>query len=366
MLRHRILAFCFALLLLVGALPSAVRADTASDSKAALAQARQIFRYGDTGDFNAMYDLLHPDAQAVIPRDAAVGALQAIYGADSVGRGVPVGVEFGSWTWGVTGQTYDNAAAVDFELPYEDNGVDKTIEDTMYLVADDQGEWRWFLGNSEDFVESLIANYSGSIATNSTALTDGDIIENTVKDLDDFYRGAFEYTDLTYRSPKVVIVQQGDSADTACGPAATGFWAFYCPGDVTVYLDEAFLTELGKKAPFAESFVIAHEWAHHVQTSVGLVRVSANERPAEWNQVFSIELELMADCMAGAWAKDVSTRGLMTETDIEQTVDFTIQYLGDPDYISDYDPQAHGSAQQRADAIMAGYNDGFLSCNIVV
>ncbi|HET7034063.1 MAG TPA: neutral zinc metallopeptidase, partial [Thermomicrobiaceae bacterium] len=115
---------------------------------------------------------------------------------------------------------------------------------------------------------------------------------------------------------------------------------------------------------FAESFVIAHEWAHHVQTTVGLVRVE--NPPTEWNEVYSIELELMADCMTGAWALDLDTRGALQEGDIDATVDFTVQTLGDPAFINERDPQAHGNGQQRKEAILLGYHNGFLGCNIVI
>ena len=102
----------------------------------------------------------------------------------------------------------------------------------------------------------------------------------------------------------------------------------------------------------------------HIQTTVGLERVQ--NPPTKWNQVFSIELELMADCMAGAWAQDVGTRGLLQAGDIDQTIQFTLQYLGDPPGVDPYNPQAHGTAEQRAAAIKGGYNEGFLACNITV
>src|SRR4051794_2427888 len=133
---NKALNFLITLLLLVGLVPTEVRADDTVDASDALAQARQIFRYADDGDFNSMYDLMHPDAQAVISRETAVATFKAIYRADSVGRGVPTGIEFGPWTWGVTGQEYDRAAAVTFEQPYEQNGEEQTLNDTMYLVQD--------------------------------------------------------------------------------------------------------------------------------------------------------------------------------------------------------------------------------------
>jgi len=310
----RLITLIVIALLLIIHLPNAASADQAEDASAALAQARQIFRYASEGDFNAMYDLLHPDAQEIIPRETAVAALEAIYGSAPVGRAVPIDITFAPWTWGVTGQEYDYAAAVTFEQPYEQDGEELVRSDILYLVQDENGNWRWFLGNTPDFVERIQNIYGGETSETQQPITEGDLIENTVKDLDDFWRGAFAYTDLTYQSPGVILVEQGDSVQTACGSATTGFWAFYCPGDSTVYLDEAFLTELGKKYTFAEAFVIAHEWAHHVQTSIGLYRVGEYEEPETWNDVYSIELELMADCMAATWAKDLSDRGLIDRT----------------------------------------------------
>lgn len=33
---------------------------------------------------------------------------------------------------------------------------------------------------------------------------------------------------------------------------------------------------------------------------------------------------------------------------------------------SPYDEQAHGNGEQRVSAIMGGYNDGFLACNLLI
>jgi predicted metalloprotease len=341
-----------------------VHADERQDIEDATARAEEIFRLADQEKFNAMYDLIHPDAHAVVSRVVAVNTFKELYALAEAGRAEVTGVELGPWTWGVTGTTYEYAAAVSFEQPYVENGQERTLEDTMYLVKANDGEWRWFFGGTREFVDLAIETFGDDSEDANTPLIEGDLIDNTINDLDTFYRDAFSYTELEYESPGVVLVETGDSEMSACGPAQTGFWAFYCPGDQTLYLDEAFLVELGKKAPFAEAFVIAHEWAHHVQTSIGLERVQ--NPPSEWNEVFSIELELMADCMSGAWAQDVGTRGLLKENDIQQTIDFTIQYLGDPAYIDVYDPQAHGSAEQRAEAFMGGFESGFLSCNIVI
>ena len=339
-------------------LPLAASAqDRETDGREAVATAQEIFRLADERKFNAMYDRIHPDAHAEVPRVVAVKVFEQLYAAAQAGRSEIVGVDLVSWTWGVTGETYDYAAAIAFEQPFVDeNGDEQTLEDTMYLV-ESNGEWRWFFGSSRDFVESAIATYGGDLA--SDPLTEGNLIENAVGDLDDYYTESFAYTDYGYASPGVVAVPPGESYQTACGPAAPGFWAFYCPPDQTVYLDVAFLTSVGQQADFAAVFVVAHEWAHHVQTELGLVRTQSPDR---WNEVYSIELELMADCMSGAWAQDLGARGRLEDDDIDETIQFALQYLGDPEYIEVNDPQAHGTADQRKEAILLGFQNGISPC----
>lgn len=361
-MKQRMLVLLTLFALIVGPLSGNVRAQTSTKDETAAVQfaAEQIFELAADHKFNAMYDRIHPDAHLVVPRAAAVGTFEEVYSTLQAGKSQITGISFGPWTWGVTGKTYDNAAAVAFTQPYVQNGQQQILHDTLYLVSY-QGDWRWFFGSDKATVDAAIQKYGGY----GTPITQGDLLTNVVNDLDSFYRDAFSYTTYTYKSPGVMIVHQGDTVQTACGPASTGFWAFYCPGDQIVYLDEPLLDQLEQQNDgFAAAFVIAHEWAHHVQTTVGITRVDPGETPKTVDQVFSIELELMADCMAGVWALDVDTRGLLRPDDIDKVVQFTIDYLGDPQGASEYDPQAHGTADERVQSILTGFEDGFTGCNI--
>ncbi len=337
--------------------------------------ARNILSLAGSRDFNSMYDLMHPDSKAVAPRSAVVGLFDAAYSQAQAGVPQVINIEIVDYTWPVTGQTYSPAARVTFVQPIVDeNGQQTYVQDAIYLAPDSNGNWGWFFGNSAEMVQSAIDTYgttntttttsTGSSTVLTTPLQDGDFLVNTVNDLDAFWRDVISYTEYAYQSPGVVIVAAGDSVQSACGPASTGFWGFYCPLDTKMYLDEKLLDDLRDQGYyFAAAFVIAHEWAHHVQTGIGLTRTSS---PTQWNEVHSIELELMADCMAGVWARDAEGRGVIEPGDIEQAATFAIQMLGDPQYIGEYDEQAHGSGEQRVSAIMGGYNDGFLACNLLI
>jgi hypothetical protein len=332
------------------------------DRAIAAATAAEILRLAGERKFNAMYDYIHPDAMAVVPRAAAVGAFSAIYEEAQAGQAQIVGVEMVPWTWGVTGEEYPYAAKVSFIQPFVDeNNQRDWLEDDMYLVSSGS-EWRWFFGSSPETVQAAIARFGQE----SAPITEGDLLQNVVNDLDAFYAEVLSYTEHQYFSPRVVLVAPGDRVGTACGPATPGFYAFYCPPDQSIYLEEAKLREIAQTDDFLPAFVIAHEWAHHVQTGVGIERVGPYETPDEWKEVYSIELELMADCMSGAWALDLDTRGALEQGDIDAAVEFAVATLGDPAFIDEYDAQAHGSGPQRSQSILLGYADGFLGCNIVI
>lgn len=96
---------------------------------------------------------------------------------------------------------------------------------------------------------------------------------------------------------------------TGCGAADSGVGPFYCPADDKVYIDLTFYQQLAKElgAPgeFAQPYVLAHEYGHHVQDLLGTeakMRQAQNSNPDQAN-LESVKLELQADCYAGAWAK---------------------------------------------------------------
>jgi predicted metalloprotease len=364
LLHVSVFALILALLASAAALPVTAQEqrDVNRDRANAAATASEILRMAGERKFNAMYDYMHPDATAVVPRAAAVGVFTDVYQEAQAGQAQIIGVEMGPFTWGVTGQQYPYAAKISFVQPFVDENNQQTwLEDDMYLV-DSGGEWRWFFGSSPEMVQQAITTYGQE----SEPITEGDMIQNVVNDLDAFYADVLSYTPSRYYSPRVVLVAPGDRIGTACGPATPGFYAFYCPLDTSIYLEEEKLLEIGQTDDFIPAFVIAHEWAHHVQDSVGLERVGPAQRPDDWAEVYSIELELMADCMSGAWAQDLDSRGALEQGDVDATVDFTVNTLGDPNFISEYDPQAHGNGAQRSQSILLGYSDGFLGCNIVI
>ncbi len=106
-----------------------------------------------------------------------------------------------------------------------------------------------------------------------------------------------------YTRPKVRLFSQ--QVNTGCGPATTEVGPFYCPVDKTAYFDTSFFQVLvdqygSSGGPFAQEYVVAHEFGHHVQDLLGVLgRAQQGATGAQGN---GVRTELQADCYAGVWA----------------------------------------------------------------
>jgi hypothetical protein len=184
-----------------------------------------------------------------------------------------------------------------------------------------------------------------------------------VNDIQQYWSGVLGQR---YEPAKTVFFTQ--SVSTACGSATSAVGPFYCPADRQVYVDLSFYDELanrfGAPGEFAQAYVLAHEYGHHVQTLTGqsaTVRRLQQSDPQRANQ-YSIALELQADCYAGAWTAHAGGGPVATVSrqDIEEGLVAAAAVGDDAIQGSDMHSETwtHGSSAQRQEWFTRGHDTG--------
>jgi predicted metalloprotease len=183
-----------------------------------------------------------------------------------------------------------------------------------------------------------------------------------VNSIQDYWGEAYQ----GYREAETTIFES--SISTGCGTATSQVGPFYCPSDQGVYLDLGFfdqLRELGADdASLARGYVLAHEYGHHVQN---LDRILSRAQDGDTGpDSAAVRIELMADCFAGAWAKNAEETGFLeplTETQIADALEAAAA-VGD-DRIQKrvqgrVTPEnwTHGSSEERQGWFLEGYQSG--------
>ncbi len=176
----------------------------------------------------------------------------------------------------------------------------------------------------------------------------------------------------------IVTVKYSGQTSSGCGTAQSAMGPFYCPVDKKVYIDRSFMRDMlegqlgAKGGPFALGYVVAHEYGHHIEDQLGILGRMQSRQGATSD---SVKVELMADCLAGAWAKNATTTQDtsgnviiedLTRDDVARAID-AAQAVGD-DRIQqesggrvDREAWTHGSSAERVHWFDIGMQRGTIA-----
>jgi predicted metalloprotease len=189
---------------------------------------------------------------------------------------------------------------------------------------------------------------------------------NAFSSADHTWEAIFQKSGQQFEAPKLVFFD--GNGRSGCGAAQSAMGPFYCPTDQGIYLDTSFFNELSTRfkanGDFAQDYVIAHEFGHHIQKLLGTnAQVQQAQRQASETEgnALSVRLELQADCYAGVWAS--ANRSRLEAGDIQEGMT-AAQAIGDDTLQKESqgrvvpDSFTHGTSAQRQSWLKRGLDSG--------
>jgi uncharacterized protein len=223
-----------------------------------------------------------------------------------------------------------------------------------------------------------------SSTAKSGAPTDqmGNMISGILGEIDDRWSEIFQASGKTYSGPRIVLFRNSTNGGR-CGMAQSAMGPFYCPPDKQIFLDTGFFREVetrfhgcsGNACKFTAAYIIAHEAGHHIQNLLGILpRVTQLQQQAGSKadaNALQVKVELQADCLSGVWVnrEEKKRPGFLEAGDIDAALttasaigDDTLQRQATGRVVPD--SFTHGSAAQRKQWFMTGYQQGTVqACN---
>jgi predicted metalloprotease len=223
---------------------------------------------------------------------------------------------------------------------------------------------------------------SGQRKTGAPTDEMGSMIAGILGEIDDRWSEQFAAAGKRYVGPKIVLFRNATNGGR-CGMAQSAMGPFYCPPDQKIYLDTGFFREVenrfhgcqGNACKYTSAYIIAHEAGHHVQNLLGIIPKVTQLQQAAGSKAeanaLQVKVELQADCLSGMWTnlEQKKRPNFLESGDIDAALttasaigDDTLQRQATGRVVPD--SFTHGSAAQRKQWFMTGYQQGNLNaCN---
>ena len=179
-------------------------------------------------------------------------------------------------------------------------------------------------------------------------------VKGAINSASDYWQAQFQASGRSFTPISQVIPYEGAGDVTCAGEPVPANNALYCAdGDFIAYDADWAVAAFQQIGDAFLYYFLGHEYAHGIQ-----VRLGESFR-------FSVQQELQADCMAGAYIGDsVRAKALsLQDGDLDELRNGLAAVGDDPDQPW-FAPGSHGSAAQRVRSFFDGYDNSLSACDL--
>jgi predicted metalloprotease len=169
-----------------------------------------------------------------------------------------------------------------------------------------------------------------------------------------YWAGRFEKSGVRFTPIRQIGAYREEGEVNCGGEPIPRNNAVYCPaGDFIAYDVEWAVTAFARVGDAFLYYLLGHEYAHGIQVRLGI------------QYSYTIQQELQADCMAGAYIGDSAESGLLIveDGDIDELRDGLLA-VGDDPSVPWFKPGAHGTAEERTASFFDGYERSLAACKL--
>ncbi|MEV0715781.1 neutral zinc metallopeptidase [Asanoa sp. NPDC050611] len=179
-------------------------------------------------------------------------------------------------------------------------------------------------------------------------------ISDATKSAESYWTSVFDQSGERFRPVRRILSYTRDGEVDCGGEPVPRNNAVYCPdGDFIAYDVNFAVAAFQQVGDAFLYYLLGHEYAHAIQARLGI------------SHRLTIDHELQADCMAGAYLGD-SVRGQSLSIEDGDLDEFQkgLLAVGDDPSVPWFAPGAHGTAEQRTESFFLGYERSLSACDL--